>query len=65
MQVMVRDIHTGTECTFMPGMAEVKRREYTAGQSYTIEDIKNAVNGYVSSGLLDGGNWGKFGKYEN
>lgn len=65
MQVMVRDIHTGTVCTFMPGIAEVKRREYTAGQSYTIEDIKNAVNGYVSSGLLDGGNWGKFGEYEN
>ena len=65
MALYVRDIHTNIVCRYSPGREEVRQRDYTAGQTYTTAAMKEAINGYVSSGLLDGGQFGKFGTAEN
>lgn len=65
MKLYVRDVHTGQECVYRPGYEEVLQRDYVVGQKYSIDDIKSAINSYVSTGLLDGGQFGKFGDDEN
>ena len=65
MVLHVRDVHTGVKCVYSPGKEEVLRRDYTLGQTYTVAAMKEAITGYVKSGLLDGGQFGKFGAAEN
>lgn len=54
-----RDVHTGKAYTYIPGEAEVRRREYVIGQKYSKADMQEAIVNYVNSGLLDEGDFGK------
>lgn len=65
MKIYVTDVHTGTECIYRPGYEEVMQRDYVAGQDYSVNAMKEAINGFLANGTLDSGTWGKMGDSQN
>lgn len=61
----VRDVHTGQHCEYRPGYEEVIQRDYVVKDDYSTKAMKDAINSFVSEGILDGGTWGKMGEEEN
>ena len=65
LKLYVRDIHTGQECAYCPGREEVLQRDYVVDQQYSAAAMKEAIDGFVSSGALNEGKWGQLDKNIN
>lgn len=65
MQIKLKDVHSGITYTCIPGMEEVRHREYAAGQDYSVGAMQNAINDFIAKGLLDAGQWAEVGDQKN
>lgn len=65
MVIQWRDVHTNKIYQYYPGKEEVNSRDYVQGQSYTHAAMEEAIDGFVTGGLLSSGTWGKMDSREN
>lgn len=59
MMMQIRDVHTNKTFQYRPGREEVNQRDYVQGQSYGLAAMQEAIEGFLTDGLLSSGTWGK------
>lgn len=59
LTMQIRDVHTDKLYQYRPGREEVNQRDYVIGQSYGLAAMQKAIDGFLTSGQLSSGTWGK------